>query len=48
MSRANPDTSSLTGQSAGSEANTHVVPDHLEPVMHLLYRPGHYDILYDN
>lgn len=36
-------------RSAGSKANVHRFPDEgpsNSPVMHLLYRPGHYDILY--
>ena len=36
-------------RSAGTKANVHRFPDQAlgnSPVMHLLYRPGHYDILY--
>lgn len=36
-------------RSAGTEVNTHTFPESsasTSPVMHLLYRPGHYDILY--
>ncbi|PSS03193.1 peptidase C65 Otubain-domain-containing protein [Coniella lustricola] len=36
-------------RSAGTEVNTHRFPetnDSLGPFVHLLYRPGHYDILY--
>lgn len=37
-------------RSQGSQVNTHRFPDgdpnNLGPFMHLLYRPGHYDILY--
>lgn len=36
-------------RSAGTEVNTHRFPESntsVGPVMHLLYRPGHYDILY--
>lgn len=36
-------------RSAGTEVNTHRFPESnnsLGPFMHLLYRPGHYDILY--
>lgn len=36
-------------RSAGTEVNTHRFPESstsVSPVMHLLYRPGHYDILY--
>jgi hypothetical protein len=33
-------------QSPGDEANQHVIPDDRVPIMYLLYRPGHYDILY--
>ncbi|XP_023212070.1 ubiquitin thioesterase OTUB1-like [Centruroides sculpturatus] len=30
----------------GSEVNAHDFPEKKEPRIHLLYRPGHYDILY--
>ena len=28
------------------EASAHRFPDDKEPMLHLLYRPGHYDVLY--
>ena len=28
------------------EASAHQFPDDKEPMLHLLYRPGHYDVLY--
>ena len=37
---------SLIQQSAGENVTEHVIPDGREPVVHLLYRPGHYDIVY--
>ncbi|EGD73509.1 hypothetical protein PTSG_05213 [Salpingoeca rosetta] len=33
-------------RSAGETAAQHVIPDGQEPLVFLLYRPGHYDILY--
>lgn len=30
----------------GSEVNEHVFPEGSDPMIYLLYRPGHYDILY--
>lgn len=31
---------------AGTEVTAHDFPEGVPPVVHLLYRPGHYDILY--
>lgn len=30
----------------GGQVNTHCFPEDTRPFIHLLYRPGHYDILY--
>ena len=30
----------------GGKVNHHDFPEDSEPLFHLLYRPGHYDILY--
>lgn len=30
----------------GGQVNTHDFPEEKTPRIHLLYRPGHYDILY--
>lgn len=32
----------------GGEINAHTFPEGQVPSLHLLYRPGHYDILYQN
>lgn len=32
----------------GEQVTKHNFPDHLEPKIFLLYRPGHYDVLYKN
>ena len=31
---------------SNEEASPHDFPEDTEPAVHLLYRPGHYDILY--
>lgn len=31
---------------AGKKCTEHDIPENISPVVHLLYRPGHYDILY--
>lgn len=30
----------------GGKVTSHVFPEDAEPMVHLLYRPGHYDVLY--
>ena len=32
----------------GDTCNTLVVPEGATPKVHLLYRPGHYDVIYPN
>lgn len=32
----------------GEGVTAHNFPDGIEPTVHLLYRPGHYDLLYPN
>lgn len=34
------------GEAEGGQVTAHEFPDGLKPKVYLLYRPGHYDILY--
>lgn len=36
------------GEAEGGQVKAHDFPDGLKPKVYLLYRPGHYDILYPN
>lgn len=36
------------GEAEGGQVTAHEFPDGLKPKVYLLYRPGHYDILYPN
>lgn len=36
------------GEAEGGQVTAHDFPDGLKPKVYLLYRPGHYDILYPN
>lgn len=36
------------GEAEGGQVKAHDFPEGLKPKVYLLYRPGHYDILYPN